>query len=221
MALFVDWTENAQSILNDIDARPWMGSGNKSLPNPELRRKTQQYSSCNALFLFKTRCFVEYSAHSHSEDNFIPSVIMNKVVQPLMEIQHVDKLCGSMFSLSNLHLLINEYMPGQGIMPHTDSSLVFGEWVAILSLSADCIMKFTQNEDNEVRSAEKEIEFYLPKNSLLILSGEARHNYKHSISKDLDENGYDYINCKKVRVHRERRVSLTFRTVLQFPLLDQ
>lgn len=85
-------------------------------------------------------------------------------------------------------IIINEYLPGQGISKHIDSPL-FGPVVASLSLLSDTIMKLGKYN-------EEEKEILLEKNSLLILSGEARKDWWHMIP-----------NVK------EKRYSITFRTI--------
>lgn len=68
-------------------------------------------------------------------------------------------------------LTINEYLRGQRIDPHLDST-AFGD-IQILSLAGDAAMCFTK----EWASAE----FALPRRSLAIMSGEWRTDWLHSI----------------------------------------
>lgn len=55
-------------------------------------------------------------------------------------------------SMKNLLLLINEYLPGQGIMPHTDGPEIFGTPVMVLSLLSPCKMEFSRGNDECQRS---------------------------------------------------------------------
>ena len=92
--------------------------------------------------------------------------------------------------------LINEYFPGQGIAPHVDR---FSETVVSLSLASGILMDFTRDPARVSR--------WLDPRSLLVLQGEARHEWQHSIAKRLkDLRGGQWIP-------RTRRVSITFRTV--------
>lgn len=50
--------------------------------------------------------------------------------------------------------------------------------------------------------------------SLVILSGDVRYKYKHSISKDLIES-----TSNGDTIHREKRVSLTFREIIAWEVL--
>jgi alkylated DNA repair dioxygenase AlkB len=94
--------------------------------------------------------------------------------------------------------LVNEYLPGQGIAPHVDR---FSESVVSLSLGSGILMDFTRVSDSEKRS------LWLEPRSLLILQGEARHHWQHSIAKRLKDQ-----RCGEL-TPRSRRVSLTFRSV--------
>lgn len=93
-------------------------------------------------------------------------------------------------------VIINEYQPGQGISPHIDCEKCFGPRILSLSLGSQVIMEFTQDG-----IPKKEI-LLLP-SSLVMMYGEARNKWKHSIPSRLKDNG----------VERGVRISLTFRNV--------
>ena len=97
-------------------------------------------------------------------------------------------------------LVANDYEPGIGIFDHVDQA-VFGNVVISVSLGSTCIMRFTKAAPEASR------EILLEPRSALVLSGEARWDWKHGIparSRDL-VNGREYV--------RSRRVSLTFRAI--------
>lgn len=96
-------------------------------------------------------------------------------------------------------LIINEYNEGQGIMPHVDSTTIFGKVIMSLSLLSPCVMEFSKDSDFKV---------LLNQRSLLVMTDEARNEWKHSISKNL----IDIYESNEIK--RSRRVSLTFRKVL-------
>ncbi len=93
--------------------------------------------------------------------------------------------------------LINEYLPGQGISPHVDLGQT--ETVTSLSLGSGCVMEFTRLEGPET------ISLWLEPRSLAVMQGEARHRWKHGISKRKKD-----LFAGRTLV-RERRVSITFR----------
>jgi alkylated DNA repair dioxygenase AlkB len=98
-------------------------------------------------------------------------------------------------------LIVNEYQPGQGIAPHVDCVPCFGETVLSLTLGSGCVMGLTHTKREEA------VALWLVPGSLLVLSGEARHDWRHGIAaRKSDE-------VDGTRRPRGRRVSLTFRTV--------
>lgn len=90
-------------------------------------------------------------------------------------------------------VIINEYQPGQGIANHIDSPTLFDEIIVSLSLGSDIVMDFTKDDCK--------IEKLLKRDSIFILSNDARYGWKHGIAKRKNDNG----------VKRGIRVSLTFR----------
>ena len=97
-------------------------------------------------------------------------------------------------------VIVNEYLPGQGISPHIDCEPCFEDTIASLSLGSGASMKF----EKLGRSAE----LYLPRRSLILLAGESRYLWKHSIPKRKS----DKVGSNKLI--RSRRISLTFRRVI-------
>ncbi len=111
----------------------------------------------------------------------------------------------NIFTAAPEQMLVNEYQPGQGIAPHTDRDC-FGAVVASLSLGGDCMMRMMPHR----RNLQHAFDIVLQRRSLLVLHGESRDLWRHSIaarSSD-SQNG-----C---RIRRQRRVSLTFRNVPAF-----
>ena len=100
-------------------------------------------------------------------------------------------------------LIVNEYLPGQGISNHTDCQPCFSDTIISLSLGSGCIMNLT-----EIRTGKK-VEFWLAPFSILMLQGEARYKWMHGIvprKTDTLWNGNKH--------HRGTRISLTFRQVI-------
>ena len=97
-------------------------------------------------------------------------------------------------------LLINEYLPGQGITFHRDA-FCYEDTIVSLSLGTAYTMEFMRLEDG------KRVQKYLDPRSLLVLTGTARWDWKHAIPKRKS----DVVKGK--RVLRGRRISMTFRNV--------
>jgi alkylated DNA repair dioxygenase AlkB len=97
-------------------------------------------------------------------------------------------------------LIVNDYASGQGIPAHVDAPL-FTDTIIAVSLGSSCVMEFT----NEANGVEQQ---FLEPGSALVIGGEARHEWTHSIpNRPVDVwHGREW--------PRGRRVSLTFRKVL-------
>lgn len=119
----------------------------------------------------------------------------------------LDGLCDrlhadSIFSTRPDQVIINEYQPGQGITPHIDCIPCFGDTIASISIGSPCVMEFTHSGSNK-----KAIQLLEPR-SLIVLEGDARYKWQHSIP----QRKADSWNGQKFT--RGRRISLTFRTVI-------
>ena len=106
-------------------------------------------------------------------------------------------------------VIVNEYCGNQGIAAHIDSPDSFTDVVAMVSLLDSWEMEFRKKRDNSkvVRKLERR--------SATILEGEARYEWTHEIPKRKTEPGPVKPGKKKPsRIPRKRRVSLTFRKVI-------
>ena len=91
---------------------------------------------------------------------------------PWIELIARRIVSAGLFSRMPVQALVNEYQPRQGISAHKDYE-PFDE-VASLSLASGCLMEFAKPN-----TAEKSI--WLEPRSLLVLTGEARHEWTHAI----------------------------------------
>ena len=96
-------------------------------------------------------------------------------------------------------VIINEYQPGQGISAHIDCRPCFGETIASLSLLSACVMRFAP------QGSFRHMDLLLQPDSLLVMAGEARHEWTHAIP----ARKTDLVEGQKCK--RTRRISLTFR----------
>ena len=121
------------------------------------------------------------------------------------------------------HVLINEYLPGQGIMAHTDGPL-FHPIVTTINCGSHTLLDFYKRLDNsQPQQLKLEFSFLLERRSLLILQGDLYHNYLHSIAerdtdvisgaaiKNLAMCGGEFSEGEPSR--RDVRLSLTIRHV--------
>ncbi|EZA57816.1 alpha-ketoglutarate-dependent dioxygenase alkB homolog 6 [Ooceraea biroi] len=85
------------------------------------------------------------------------------------------------------HVLINEYLPGQGIMAHSDGPL-FHPVVTTISCGSHTLLDFYKRlETAEQQQPKLEFSLLLERRSLLVLRKDLYHNYLHSIAeRDVD-----------------------------------
>ena len=99
-------------------------------------------------------------------------------------------------------VIVNEYLPGQGISAQIDCIPCFADTIASLSLGSSCIMEFFNPKTGKRKS------IVLEERSLIVLSGPARYEWQHAIPARKS----DIIDG--IKTERVRRVSLTFRNVI-------
>ena len=97
-------------------------------------------------------------------------------------------------------VIINEYEPGQGIAAHIDCEPCFEDTIVSLSLLSATTMNFSKENNS--------IPIVLEARSVVILQGESRYEWKHSIATRQSDKIDNQI------IKRKRRVSLTFRKVI-------
>ena len=163
-------------LLARIDAVDWLG---------DLKRRVQHYG-----------WRYDYSARRVTADMRLGPLPpwLTGVADRIAELPEFDRRPDQ--------VIVNEYLPGQGISAHVDCEPCFGPTIASLSLGGSADMVFRN------RLTDEQATLSLEPLSLLILSGAARYDWTHQIparKSDL---------IAGVREPRSRRVSLTFRTVL-------
>lgn len=166
-------------LLAEVDANPW---------RDDLKRRVQHYG-----------WRYDYRARQVTQDLRLGP--LPDWLAPLAEAVGIEAGFGSIPD----QVIINEYLPGQGIAAHIDCVPCFGPVVASLSLGGAVEMAFHHVATGERRS------HVLLQGSLLVLSGPARYEWTHSIPARLSD------MIAGVRTARTRRVSLTFRSVTLAP----
>ncbi len=161
------------ALIGIIDKQEW---------NTELKRRVQHYG-------------YKYDYKSKKLDHYYLGSIPN----------WLTSLCNRLLNEGIFHILpdqviVNEYLPGQGIAPHIDCIPCFGYTVCSLSLGSTCVMELTKSVLTR--------RYLLEPRSLLILSDEARYLWRHSIIARKQDRYDGFV------IERKRRVSLTFRKVL-------
>ena len=165
--------EQAERLVEEIDNNPW---------DTGLKRRVQHYGW-------------RYDYKARRVDN---TFFLGPLPPWLHTISQTLATNGIFERVPN-QVIVNEYLPGQGISAHIDCLPCFGPTIASLSLGSQCIMRLSRHP--------MKIDKRLAAQSLLVLSGEARKAWQHEIP----ARKFDLLNGQ--RQARTRRLSLTFRTI--------
>ncbi len=168
--------EMHDQLLRDVDAQPWLG---------DLKRRVQHYG-------------YKYDYTARRIDHSMRIGPLPEWAQRIAA-QLVER--GLMPEMPD-QLIVNEYLPGQGIAPHVDCVPCFTGTIISLSLGSACVMNFVNKQTKE------SIALLLEPRSLVVLKDDARYAWTHGIaSRKTDE-------YQSRVIQRRRRVSLTFRKVI-------
>lgn len=77
------------------------------------------------------------------------------------------------------HVLVNDYLPGQGILPHEDGPLYVPHF-AIVSLLSPLLLHFSSKRD-DTHAPQRLFSILMEPGSLLVVSGEAYEDLLHGI----------------------------------------
>jgi len=167
--------EEERNLICEIDRNEWC---------TDLKRRTQHYG-------YK----YDYTKKKIDESMYVGLI-------PAWMASYGTRMVGlGIFHKKPDQVIINEYMPGQGISRHVDCIDCFGDAVASLSLGSTCAMEF-----EHIKSSKKGSTILGPR-SLLVLADEARYEWMHAIPARLEDPFGEEV------LKRSRRISLTFRTV--------
>lgn len=136
------------------------------------------------------------SYHGYNEEGAKGPTPMPEWVQPLAcrLVQY------GLFLAPANQVGVNEYQPGQGIAPHVDRNE--GD-IASLSLGSGCVMDLVS------LYGKPSISFFLAPRSVIVITGEARTEWKHGIARRQK----DVIDGRAYR--RRRRVAIVFRHIVR------
>ena len=162
------------------------------MPHPPLGKLTAYL-----VFAFLFRCHPDIKSSRQETSAEILARPLPSALKPLAA------RVGQSGGFAPDQIIVNEYLPGQGIAPHIDQPKAFGPVVAAVSLGAPVLMEFTRKMAGE----RQRHSVWLAADSLLVLTGEARYRWRHGIArrKSDPQDG--------LRIPRSRRVSLTFRSL--------
>lgn len=168
--------EAQQTLIEQVEAHPW---------SLELQRRVQHHGYA-------------YDYRKRSLDSSAALGPLPGWLWDLSERLYRDGFCADPPD----QVIVNEYLPGQGIALHVDCEPCFGDTILSLSLGSACVMDFADSRSDARAS------LLLERGSLLVLQGEARYRWKHGIARRKTD-GY-----AGQLIRRDRRISLTFRNVI-------
>ena len=128
-------------------------------------------------------------------------------------------------------VIINHYLPGEGITPHVDLLDRFGDGIIGVSMGSGCVMRFEKVryddglDDEDVDGAQRQWDVYLPSGSVYVMTEEARYEWTHGIEKRKEDWVESGTGCAALtgteleagtgrQIPRSVRVSITFRWLL-------
>ena len=167
--------EEHDELLSCIQSEKWLDY---------LKRRVQHYGF---KYDYKTR-YVDYSMKIGN----LPPWSLGLSTK-IYDLGYMDEVPDQM--------IVNEYLPGQGISAHVDCEPCFGDTIISLSLGSPCVMKFCNKQSNE------KIEVLLEPRSIVILKEDARYKWTHEIAPRKKD------TFKNREFHRNTRISLTFRNI--------
>jgi alkylated DNA repair dioxygenase AlkB len=175
LACLADFVTQAEALelAQQVDSRPW---------RDDLKRRVQHYGYR-----------YDYKARQARREDYLGPLpnFLQALARRLRDEGHFSRLPDQ--------VIVNEYLPGQGISAHVDCCPCFGDVIASLSLLSPCVMQLQHIRNGEVAA------LWLEPKSLLILSGPSRNDWTHAIPARRS----DVMGGQKHL--RGRRISLTFR----------
>ncbi|KAF5369246.1 hypothetical protein D9757_013263 [Collybiopsis confluens] len=162
---------------------------------------------------------------------------LSHILKPTLPAETHKLLFPSPHPLHARQAILNLYAPGEGISPHVDLLRRFGDGIVGVSFYGGCVMQFErvqgENDDAHPEASDAPTEeiysVYLPQNSIIVLTGDARYRWTHGIARrdgdwvlsDAEGKGEDddavcgtEVSPRAGWIPRSTRLSITFRWLL-------
>jgi len=164
-------------MVSNIDKMPWLS---------DLKRRVQHYGF---KYDYKKRS-IDYSMYLGPFPEWLAALSDRLYFEKLIE--YIPD-----------QVIVNEYLPGQGIANHIDCEPCFSDTIISLSLLSSCVMDISNKN-----APQDKIEVLLQPRSLIVLSRDARYQWSHGIPSRMTD------KFEGLKIIRDRRISLTFRKVI-------
>lgn len=145
-------------------------------------------------------------------------MVVEDIPHWLRETMNAVQKLGFFGDLTPNHVLVNEYLPGQGILPHSDGPL-FHPVVCTISLGSHTLLDLYKREDECSSMTNVQVgTFFLDRLSLFVTTEDGYSAYLHGIAERFSDEITDTV-FNKVEfsigevIQRQTRVSLTIRHV--------
>ncbi|KAJ3264971.1 hypothetical protein HDU77_007060 [Chytriomyces hyalinus] len=162
--------------------------------------------------------------------------IRNTAIECMNDTNNTTKDIARVFAETTPNnCLINEYLPGQGIMPHLDGP-AFKSAVATVTLGSHCVLDFYHKDKGAGRDVDPDFSLLLQPRSLVIIHDDLYNNYLHGIKEvvqdavqkssilnwaDAGMDTDELVGTGETAILlRETRVSLTFRVAAKLSKLN-
>lgn len=165
------------NFLSEIEQQDALRAVDSQLWRTDLKRRTQHYGY---VYDYKKRR-IDTSMYLGPLPEFVMKIALKLGLDEVPD-----------------QLIVNEYIPGQGIAAHIDCVPCFNGIISTISLGHAYEMDFVNLKTKKKHSLILEV------GSLAVISEEARYDWTHQIQARNHDNG----------IPRGRRVSLTFRKVI-------
>ena len=144
----------------------------------------------------------KHFGYSYDYKNGNVKKINEQIPQFIFDIKHrIEPLVKQISNKQKINFnqcIINHYLPNHGISKHIDH-INFGPIIACGTIGSGTNIIFRKGEESK--------SLYVEKNSIYIMSDEARYLWTHEIQ----PKEYDIID--NIKINRDVRVSVTFRDV--------
>jgi alkylated DNA repair dioxygenase AlkB/SAM-dependent methyltransferase len=185
-------------------------------PLPSIRRHNCTENNCTEAMLNDSEMHIHETLESYTNRcieqgrgwELFACIVARIRSFPFSKLTETNSHVSTTYPFIN-QVTVNQYEPGDGIGSHIDTPSAFGDGLISLSLNAGIVMEFRRalGASEQTMGEDRKL-MYLPRRSLLLMSGPARYEWEHMIVTRMTDNHNGTV------LPRHLRISLTLRTAL-------